>query len=102
MPIAATAKPARQAAAPLCAAVPYDLRRAGEREAFIFGASISLFWKRHYSKTGFPPPHENSNNPLAAEPESENDASRFFLKDTFKISLRLKRRLPATARDLFK
>jgi hypothetical protein len=26
------------------------------------------------------PPHENSNNPLAAEPESENDATRFFLK----------------------
>jgi hypothetical protein len=38
MPIAAIAKPARQAAAPLCAAVPYDLKRAGEREAFIFFA----------------------------------------------------------------
>jgi hypothetical protein len=37
-----------------------------------------LFWKRLYSKIGFPPPHENSNNPLAAEPETENDAARFF------------------------
>jgi hypothetical protein len=80
MPIATIAKPARQAAAPRCAAVPYGLKRAGEREAFIFRAPIGLFWKRHYSKTGFPPPHENSNNPLAAEPESENDASRFFPK----------------------
>ncbi|WP_247834065.1 hypothetical protein [Bradyrhizobium sp. 200] len=42
MPIAAMAKPARQATAPLCAAVPYDLKRAGEREAFIFGASIGF------------------------------------------------------------
>jgi hypothetical protein len=79
-PIAAIAKPARQAAPPpLRAAVPYGLKRAGEREAFIFSAPIGLFWKRLYSKTGFPPPHENSNNPLAAEPESENDAARFFL-----------------------
>jgi hypothetical protein len=61
-----------------------------------------LFWKRHYSKTGFPPPHENSNNPLAAERESENDGARFFPKGTFKISLRLKRRLLATAKDLLK
>ncbi|MFG3596442.1 hypothetical protein [Bradyrhizobium sp. RDI18] len=36
MPIAATAKAARQAEAPLCAAAPCDLKRAGEREAFIF------------------------------------------------------------------
>ncbi|WP_198028032.1 hypothetical protein [Bradyrhizobium murdochi] len=42
MPIAAMAKAARQAAAPFCAAVPCDLRRAGERQAFIFGASIGL------------------------------------------------------------
>jgi hypothetical protein len=33
-----------------------------------------------FRKIGFPLPHENSNNPLAAEPESENDASRFFPK----------------------
>jgi hypothetical protein len=76
---ALTAKPARQAAAPFCAAVPYDFRRAGEREAIISGASIGfLFCKRLYSKTGFPPSHENSNNLLAAEPESENDVTRFF------------------------
>ncbi|WP_249790830.1 hypothetical protein [Bradyrhizobium sp. SRL28] len=42
MPIAAIAKPARQATAPLCAAVPYGLKRAGEREAFIFGAPIGF------------------------------------------------------------
>ena len=42
MLIAAIAKPARQAAAPLCAAVPYDPKRAGEREAFIFRASIGF------------------------------------------------------------
>jgi hypothetical protein len=43
MPIAAIAKAARQAAAPLCVAVPYGLNRAAEREAFIFGAPIGLF-----------------------------------------------------------
>jgi hypothetical protein len=37
--------------------------------------------------TGFPPPHENSNNQLAAEPESENDAARFISAGLFKISL---------------
>ncbi|WP_245309033.1 hypothetical protein [Bradyrhizobium retamae] len=42
MPIAATAKAARQAAAPFCAAVRCDLKRAGERKAIIFGASIRL------------------------------------------------------------
>ncbi|WP_334444732.1 hypothetical protein [Bradyrhizobium sp. AZCC 1610] len=42
MPIAAIAKPARQAAAPLCPATPYDLKRAGEREAFIFSAPIGF------------------------------------------------------------
>ncbi|NOJ39873.1 hypothetical protein [Bradyrhizobium australiense] len=75
MPIAPRAKAARQTAAPLSAAVPCDLKRAGEREAFIFGGPIGLFWKRLYSEIGFPPSHENSNNPLAAEPESENDAT---------------------------
>jgi hypothetical protein len=42
-----------------------------------------LFWKRLYSEIGFPPSHENSNNPLAAELESENDTTRFFLKAHF-------------------
>jgi hypothetical protein len=46
MPIAATAIPARQAAAPFCAAVPYGLRRAGEREAFIFRAPIGFVLKK--------------------------------------------------------
>ena len=65
---------------------------------FIFRASIGLFWKRSIQKLAFPPPHENSNNPLAAEPESENDAVRFFPKGAFDISLWLKRRLPATTK----
>ncbi|WP_247509302.1 hypothetical protein [Bradyrhizobium sp. 157] len=73
--IAAIAKAARQAAAPLCATVPCDLKRAGEREAFIFGAPIGFVLERLYSENGIPPSHENSNNPLAAEPESEKDVT---------------------------
>jgi hypothetical protein len=46
------------------------------------------------------PPHENSNNPLAVKPESENDARRYNFY--CEILLRLKRRLPATTKDLFK
>jgi hypothetical protein len=53
------------------------------------------------------PPHENSNNPLAVNPESENDAGRWNFY--YEILLRLKRRLPATTngflrrkKDLFK
>ena len=46
MPIAAIAKPARQATAPLCAAVPYGLKRAGEREAVISSAPIGLFFEK--------------------------------------------------------
>jgi hypothetical protein len=42
MAIAAIAKPARQVATPLCAAVPHALNRAGEREAFISGAPIGF------------------------------------------------------------
>jgi hypothetical protein len=44
---AATAKAARQTAKPFCPAALYGPKRAGEREAFIFRASIRfLFWKR--------------------------------------------------------
>jgi hypothetical protein len=102
MAIAAIAKPARQIVTPLCAAVPFDLRRAGEREAFIFRAPIGLFWKRLYSEIGFPPPHENSNNPLAAEPESENDAARFFPKGTFEIHFSWSGGFRRRQKDLFK
>ena len=51
-----------------------------------------LFRKRRAA-----PSHENSNNPLAVEPETENDAGRWnFYSDN--ILLRLKRRLPATTK----
>jgi hypothetical protein len=44
---------------------------------FIFRASIGLFRKLSIQKIGVrAPPHENSNNPLAVKPESENDAGR--------------------------
>jgi xanthine dehydrogenase molybdopterin-binding subunit B len=76
--VATIAKPARRIAALLCAALTDDLKRAGERETFIFRASIGFVLEKAYSEIGFPPPHENSNNPLAAEPERENDAARFF------------------------
>jgi hypothetical protein len=40
------AKATRQTAAPFCPAVLFGLKRAGEREAFIFRAPIRfLFWK---------------------------------------------------------
>ena len=56
--------------------------------AFIFRASIRcLFGKVFYSeKSAFAPSHENSNNPLAVEPESENDAGRLnFYCSTFRF-----------------
>ncbi|WP_245310283.1 hypothetical protein [Bradyrhizobium jicamae] len=52
--IAAIAKTARQAIAPFCAAVPYDLERAGERAAFIFSAPIgSVSGKGIIQKSAF-------------------------------------------------
>jgi hypothetical protein len=83
--VATIAKPARRIVALFCAAAPHDFERAGEREAFIFRAPIGFVLEKAYSEIGFLPPHENSNNPLAAEPESENDATRFFIK-TLSIS----------------
>jgi hypothetical protein len=74
------------------------VKRAGEREAFILGAPIGWFWKRLYSEIGFPPSHESSNNPLAAEPESENDAARFFRKTYCRFYLWSKRPPPATTK----
>jgi hypothetical protein len=45
-------------------------------------------------KSGSPPSHENSNNLLAVEPETENDAGpQVALTNFFKAQLRLKRRL---------
>jgi hypothetical protein len=80
------------------APVPCGVKRAGEREAFILGAPIGWFWKRLYSEIGFPPSHESSNNPLAAEPESENDAARFFRKTYCRFYLWSKRPPPATTK----
>jgi hypothetical protein len=41
-----------------------------------------------FRKNGLPPSHKNSNNPLAVEPETENDAPRLiFFCSTFQISL---------------
>jgi hypothetical protein len=34
--------------------------------------------KAFCSENGFPPSHENSNNPLAVEPETENDTVRLI------------------------
>jgi hypothetical protein len=51
--------------------------------------------KAFESESGGPPSHENSNNPLAVEPETENDAGRSDCSRRllFQNSLRLKRRL---------
>jgi hypothetical protein len=50
--------------------------------------------KAFESESGGPPSHENSNNPLAVEPETENDAARSGCSHKlFRIPLRLKRRL---------
>jgi hypothetical protein len=51
------------------------------------------------------PSHENSNNPLAVKPESENDAARYNFH--CEILLRLKQRLASKSllgrqKDLFK
>src|SRR3954447_16986897 len=50
--------------------------------------------KAFYSEPGFPPSHKSSNNPLAVEPETENDAARgSYFVGSLMISIRLKRRL---------
>jgi hypothetical protein len=47
-----------------------------------------------YSESGFAPSHKSSNNPLAVEPETENDIARgSYFAGSFMISIRLKRRL---------
>jgi hypothetical protein len=50
--------------------------------------------KAFYSQSGFAPSHKSSNNPLAVEPETENDIARgSYFAGSFMISIRLKRRL---------
>jgi hypothetical protein len=74
--MAATANTARPIEAPPCPIVRCGQERAGERMGFIFRASIVLFRNCLFRKRRAAPPHENSNNPLAVKPESENDADR--------------------------
>src|SRR4051794_20365356 len=63
------------------------------------GAPIRLFvllfvlQRAFYSNSGVRPSHKNSNNPLAGEPETENDAARDFFAGSFMISILLQRRL---------
>ena len=53
-----------------------------------------LFGKILCSKIGFPPLARSSNNPLAVEPETENDIARGnYFAGSLMISVRLKRRL---------
>jgi hypothetical protein len=68
---------------------------AGERIGFMFRASLVLFLKASLRRRQLrPPSHKNSNNPLAGEPETENDDARENLGAiSFMISLLLKRRL---------
>ncbi|WP_312016059.1 hypothetical protein [Bradyrhizobium sp. JYMT SZCCT0428] len=78
-PNAAMAKTARHAMAPLCLKVSCGLLHASERLDFMLRASIRLFLQSaFYSNYGVRPSHKNSNNPLAGEPETENDARAKF------------------------
>ena len=60
-----------------------------ERADFIFRAPTHLVQEKDfYSENDFPPSHKNSNNPLAVEPETENDIAReSFFAGSFMISL---------------
>ena len=65
-----------------------------KRAGFIFRAPSFCSGKILYSETGFPPPDKNSNNPLAVEPETENDIVHGnYFAGSFMIPVRLKRRL---------
>ena len=59
--------------------------QANAKPSYFVPQSV-LVLEKAYSEIGIPPPHENSNNPLAAEPESENDATRFFPKTLSKLT----------------
>jgi hypothetical protein len=66
--------------------------------AWISFACLSTFCfvlqSAFYSNYGVRPSHKNSNNPLAGEPETENDAARVFpIANPFMISHLLQRRL---------
>jgi len=70
------AKHRRQAFAARCRAAPFGLPHAGERVGFISVPHTFCSGKGFYSANGFWLSHENSNNPLAVELESENDEVR--------------------------
>jgi hypothetical protein len=66
-----------------------------ERVSFIFPCPnrFSLA-NAFYSESGFRPSDKSSNNPLAVEPETENDIARgSYFAGSLMISIRLKRRL---------
>jgi hypothetical protein len=95
-PNAATAKTARQTTAPLCPTAACGLLHASERSDFILRAPIRFVCSASafYSNCGVRPSDKNSNNPLAGEPETENDAAHeIAYRYSFLISLLLKRRL---------
>lgn len=78
------AKPIRGAVTACCECV-----------SFIFPCpNRSSLAKAFYPEAGFPPSHKSSNNPLAVEPETENDIGRgkLFCRLTHD-SIRLERRL---------
>jgi hypothetical protein len=81
MPIAATAKAARQAAAPFCAAGRGDLKRAGEREAFIFGAlNRSCSGKGFIRKSAFRHPMKIATIRLRRNRKAKMMRPEFFSK----------------------
>src|SRR6266513_186098 len=73
----------------------FILKYAGVRACLISVPHLILALEKAFqSESGGPPSHENSNNLLAVEPESENDAARSgCFHKLFQNSLRLKRRL---------
>jgi hypothetical protein len=75
-PNAATAKAARHATAPLRPAAPRALLLAGEHVGFMSLPQSFVLESSLRKKQLTAPPHKNSNNPLAGEPETENDAAR--------------------------
>jgi hypothetical protein len=77
-PNAATAKAARQATTPLRLAASTALLLAGEHVGFMSLPQSFVLESSLRKKQPTTPSHKNSNNPLAGEPETENDAEREF------------------------
>ncbi|WP_249779347.1 hypothetical protein [Bradyrhizobium sediminis] len=100
-----SAKAARQAPVTLCHRPSFGLVHVGERAGIIRGPQFVFFPKRFWFGSR---PTINSNNALAAEPETENDNAAFeifsvtLLSPLYWISLRLRRRLERHDKDFFK